>query len=197
MTERPDMQVVGEQIAHLRREKGLCAAAFAREIDRPAWLIMLLESAHMEQSKQLIDLLPDSIIRKLLQDIRETYGVSNRHLTTRFHPSNRPPLPKDDPCTEPMLLPISFSPEDAITCLDNLMALVRPMPGFLLQNEEFFHASIQTVSMLFNLQLAQLRTNGHTALAEQQHQRFQQLLNQRISQWSQELCVDDMTVPGK
>lgn len=197
MTERPDMQVVGEQIAHLRREKGLCAAAFAREIDRPVWLIMLLESAHMEQSKQLIDLLPDSIIRKLLQDIRETYGVSNRHLTTRFHPSNRPPLPKDDPCTEPMLLPISFSPEDAITCLDNLMALVRPMPGFLLQNEEFFHASIQTVSMLFNLQLAQLRTNGHAALAEQQHQRFQQLLNQRISQWSQELCVDDMTVPEK
>ncbi len=39
MAKRPDMQVVGEKIARLRRAKGLCAAAFAREIDQPAWLI--------------------------------------------------------------------------------------------------------------------------------------------------------------
>lgn len=193
MTKRPDMQVVGEQIAQLRRERGLCAAAFAREIDWPFWLIMLLESAHTEQSKQLISLLPDSIIHKLLRDIRETYGVSNRRLTTHAQPSNLPPLPKDAPCTEPMLLPISFSPEDAITCLENLMALVSPTPEVLLQHEGFFHASIQTVSMLFNLQLAHLRTNGHDALAEQHHQHFQQLLNQRITQWSQELGVTDIT----
>lgn len=193
MTERPDMQVVGEQIAHLRRERGLCAAAFAREIDRPAWLIMLLESAHMEQSKQLIDLLPDSIIRKLLQDIREIYGVSQRRLTTRYQPANRPPLPKDDPNTEPMLIPINLSPDDAIAFLENLMSLVRPTPNVLQQNESFFRANIRTVSMLFNLQLAHLRTNGHAALAEQHHQRFQQLLNQRISQWSQEFGVADIT----
>lgn len=197
MTKRPDMQVVGEQIAHLRRERGLCAAAFAREIGWPTWLIMLLESAHTEQSKQLIDLLPDSIIHKLLQDIRETYGVSNRRLTTHFQPANLPPSPKDDPCTEPILLPITVSSEDAITCLENLMALVRSTPEVLLQNEGFFHASIRTVSMLFNLQLAHLRTNGHDALAEQHHQRFQQLLSQRINQWSQELGITDISVPDK
>lgn len=197
MTKRPDMQVVGEQIAHLRREKGLCAAAFARELDQPAWLIMLLESAHLEQSKQLIDLLPDSIIHKLLREIQETYGVSNRRLTTRFQLSKRPPLPKDDPCTEPMLLPIIFTPEDAMTCLENLITLAHPTPEVLLQNEAFFRTSIQTVSMLFNLQIAHLRENNHGELADQYHHNFQQLLNQRITQWAQELGVTDITVPAK
>ena len=104
------------------------------------------------------------------------YGVNNHHPITRFQPSNRPPLPKDDPDPEPMLIPINFSPEDAITCLENLMSLVHPAPNVLQQNESFFRASIRTVSKLFNLQLAHLRSNGHTALAGQHHQRSQQLL---------------------
>ncbi len=54
MAKRPDMQVVGGKIAHLRREKGLCAAAFAREIEQPTWLVMLfnLQVTQLQQNGQ-------------------------------------------------------------------------------------------------------------------------------------------------
>lgn len=192
MAKRPNMQVVGAKIAHLRREKGLCVAAFAREIEQPAWLIMLLESAHMEQSKQLIDLLPDSVIEELLREIREAYGVSHRWLTTRYQSPKHPALSADESCPLPLLLPVAISPEDAMACLDDLMALTMPDPRCLLQHETFFLQCIKNVALLHQLHLAQLRQCGHDALADQHRQQFKQLLDQRFSHWMKELNITDL-----
>ena len=189
MAKRPDMQVVGAKIAHLRREKGLCAAAFAREIEQPVWLIMLLESAHMEQSKQLIDLLPDSVIEELLREIREAYGVSHRWLTTRYQSPRHPVLPDAEPSPTPILLPVVISPEDTLSVLDDLMALVLPDPRNLLQNDSFFRQSLKAVTMLQQLQLAQLKQSGQAELAEQHRQRFKQLREERIAYWANKLHI--------
>lgn len=189
MAKRPDMQVVGAKIAHLRREKGLCAAAFAREIEQPVWLIMLLESAHMEQSKQLIDLLPDSVIEELLREIREVYGVSDRWLTTRYQSPKHPPLPDTEPGLAPLLLPITICPEDTMAFLDDLMALALPDPRNLLQNDSFFRQSLKAVTMLQQLQLAQLKQSGQAELAEQHRQRFKQLREERIAYWANKLHI--------
>lgn len=189
MAKRPDMQVVGAKIAHLRREKGLCAAAFAREIEQPVWLIMLLESAHMEQSKQLIDLLPDSVIEELLREIREAYGVSHRWLTTRYQSPRHPVLPDAEPSPTPILLPVVISPEDTPSVLDDLMALVMPDPRNLLQNDSFFRQSLKAVTMLQQLQLAQLKQSGQAELAEQHRQRFKQLREERIAYWANKLHI--------
>ncbi len=186
------MQVVGAKIARLRREKGLCAAAFAREIEQPAWLIMLLESAHMEQSKQLIDLLPASVIEELLREIREAYGVSHRWLTTRHQSPRHPPLPDVEPAPEPLLLPITICPEDTLSVLDDLMALALPDPRNLLQNGSFFRQNLKAVMMLHQLQLAQLKQNGQAELAEQHHQQFKQLLDQRIAYWKEKFNIADL-----
>lgn len=192
MAKRPDMQVVGAKIAHLRREKGLCAAAFAREIEQPVWLIMLLESAHMEQSKQLIDLLPDSVIDDFLREIREAYGVSHRWLTTRYQSPRHPPLPDTEPAPAPLLLPITISPEDTMAFLDDLMALVMPDPRNLLQNDSFFRLSLKAVMMLHQLQVAQLQKNGQEELAEKHRQRFKQLREERIAYWMKELHITEL-----
>ncbi len=189
MTKRPDMQVVGAKIAHLRREKGLCTAAFARELEQPVWLIMLLESAHMEQSKQLIDLLPDSVIEDFLREIREAYGVSHRWLTTRYQSPLHPPLSDTDPTPVPMLLPTTIYPEDTMAFLDDLMALALPDPCNLLQNNSFFRQSLKAVTMLQQLQLAQLKQSGQAELAEQHRQRFKQLREERIAYWANKLHI--------
>ena len=189
MAKRPDMQVVGAKIAHLRREKGLCAAAFAREIEQPVWLVMLLESAHMEQSKQLIDLLPDSVIEEILREIREVYGVSDRWLTTRYQSPRHPPLPDTEPAPAPLLLSITICPEDTMAFLDDLMALALPDPRNLLQNDSFFRQSLKAVTMLQQLQLAQLKQSGQAELAEQHRQRFKQLREERIAYWANKLHI--------
>ena len=191
MAKRPDMQVVGAKIAHLRREKGLCAAAFAREIEQPVWLIMLLESAHMEQSKQLIDLLPDSVIEELLREIREAYGVSHRWLTTRYQSPRHPVLPDAELSPTSLLLPISIFPEDTMAFLDDLMALALPNPRNLLQNDSFFRQSLKAVTMLHQLQLAQLNQSGQAELAEQHRQRFKQLREERVAYWAKELHITE------
>ena len=192
MAKRPDMQVVGAKIAHLRREKGLCAAAFAREIEQPVWLIMLLESAHMEQSKQLIDLLPDSAIEEFLREIREVYGVSERWLTTRYQSPKHPPLPDTEPAPAPLLLPITIYPEDTMAFLDDLMALALPNPRSMLQNDSFFRQSLKAVMMLHQLQVAQLQKNGQEELAEQHRQRFKQLREERVAYWMKELHITEL-----
>lgn len=192
MAKRPDMQVVGAKIAHLRREKGLCAAAFAREIEQPVWLIMLLESAHMEQSKQLIDLLPGSVIEELLREIREAYGVSHRWLTTRYQSPRHPVLPDAEPSPTPILLPVVISPEDTLSVLDDLMALALPNPRNMLQNDSFFRQSLKAVMMLHQLQLAQLQKNGQEELAEQHRQRFKQLREERVAYWMKELHISEL-----
>jgi len=191
MAKRPDMQVVGAKIAHLRREKGLCAAAFAREIEQPVWLIMLLGSAHMEQSKQLIDLLPDSVIEEFLREIREAYGVSQRWLTTRYQSPKHPVLPDAEPSPTPLLLPVVFSPEDTLSVLDDLMALALPNPRNMLQNDSFFRQSLKAVMMLHQLQVAQLQKNGQEELAEQHRQRFKQLREERVAYWMKELHITE------
>lgn len=191
MAKRPDMQVVGAKVAHLRREKGLCAAAFAREIEQPVWLVMLLESAHMEQSKQLIDLLPDSVIEDFLREIREVYGVSDRWLTTRYQSPRHPVLPDAEPSPASLLLPITIFPEDTMAFLDDLMALAQPDPRNLLQNDSFFRQSLKAVMMLHQLQVAQLQKNGQEELAEQHHQRFKQLREERIAYWAKELHITE------
>ena len=192
MAKRPDMQVVGTKIAHLRREKRLCAVAFAREIEQPVWLIMLLESAHMEQSKQLIDLLPDSVIEEIQREIREVYGVSDRWLTTRYQSPKHPPLPDTEPSPTPILLPVVFSPEDTLAVLDDLMALVLPNPRHLLQNDSFFRQSLKAVMTLHQLQVAHLQNSGQEALAEQQRQRFKQLREERVAYWMRELHITEL-----
>lgn len=192
MAKRPDMQVVGAKIAHLRREKGLCAAAFAREIEQPLWLIMLLGSAHMEQSKQLIDLLPDSVIEEFLREIREAYGVSHRWLTTRYQSPRHPPLPDTESAPAPLLLPITICPEDTMAFLDDLMALVLPDPRNLLQNDSFFRQSLKAVTMLQQLQLAQLKQSGQAELAEQHRQQFKQLRKKRVAYWMKELHITEL-----
>ena len=195
MAKRPDMQVVGAKIAHLRREKGLCAAAFAREIEQPVWLIMLLESAHMEQSKQLIDLLPDSAIEEFLREIREVYGVSERWLTTRYQSPKHPPLPDAEPVPTPMLLPVCISPEDTMAVLDDMMALAQPDPRNLLQNESLFRQSLKAVVRLHQLQLAQLKQNGQAELAEQHRQCFKQLQEERIAYWTKVFQITEQDCP--
>ena len=197
MAKRPDMQVVGAKIAHLRREKGLCAAAFAREIEQPVWLIMLLESAHMEQSKQLIDLLPDSVIEELLREIRKAYKVSDGWSTTPYQSPMHPPLSDTEPTPVPLLLPITICPEDTMAFLDDLMALVLPDPRNLLQNDSFFRQSLKAVTMLQQLQLAQLKQSGQAELAEQHRQRFKQLREERIAYWANMLHITapDRTMP--
>lgn len=189
MAKRPDMQVVGAKVAHLRREKGLCVAAFARELEQPVWLVMLLESAHMEQSKRLIDLLPDSVIEELLQKICKVYGVSHRWLTTRHQSPRHPPAQEAEPRPEPLLLPIAITPEDAMTILDDLMCLAQPDPRFLLQHDDFFRQSIKAVSMLHKLQLAQHEQNGKHELADHQHRQFHCLLDQRVAYWMKKLNI--------
>lgn len=191
MAKRPDMQVVGAKVAHLRREKGLCAAAFARELEQPVWLVMLLESAHMEQSKQLIDLLPDSMIEDFLREIREVYGVSDRWLTTRYQSPRHPPLPDMEIAPAPLLLPITIYPEDTLAFLDDLMALAQPDPRTLLRNDSFFRQHLRAVTMLQLLQLAQLKQSGQAELAEQHHQRFKQLREERITYWANKLHIPE------
>ena len=191
MTKRPDMQEVGARIAHLRREKGLCAAAFARELEQPVWLIMLLESAHMEQSKRLIDLLPDSVIEALLREIREVFDVSNRWLTTRYQSPKHPPLQAAEPLPEPLFLPIAITPEDALSVFDSLMELALPNSSFLLQYESLFRTSMKTVSMLYQLHVAHLAQSGNHALAAHHRQQFKQLLDQRATYWKKELHITD------
>lgn len=186
------MQVVGAKIAHLRREKGLCAAAFAREIEQPVWLLMLLESAHMEQSKQLIDLLPDSVIDDFLREIREAYGVSHRWLTTRYQSPRHPPLPDAEPSPTPILLPVVISPEDTLAVLDDLMALALPNPRNMLQNDSFFRQSLKAVMTLHQLQVAHLQNSGQEALAEQQRQQFKQLREGRVAYWMKELHITEL-----
>ena len=190
------MQVVGAKVAHLRREKGLCAAAFARELEQPVWLVMLLESAHMEQSKQLIDLLPDSVIEDFLREIHEAYGVSNRWLTTRYQSPKHPPLPNMEPAPAPLLLPIALYPEDTMAFLDDLMSLAQPAPRNLLHNDSFFYQSLKAVAMLHQLQLAQLKQNGQAELAEQHRQQYNQLLEQRIAYWTQALNITEPDLNG-
>ena len=192
MAKRPDMQVVGEKIAHLRREEGLCAAAFAREIEQPTWLVMLLESAHMEKSKRLIDLLPDLVIDKLLQKIHVVFDVSRYWLTTRYQSPKHPPLPNPEPALEPVLLPIAFTPEDAMAFLECLMSLVMPDSRCLLQYDSLFHQSLTAISMLFNLQVAQMKQNGQVEQAERMNQRFRELLAQHIAYWKKKLNITDL-----
>ena len=191
MAKRPDMQVVGAKVAHLRREKGLCAAAFAREIEQPSWLLMLLESAHMEQSKRLIDLLPDSVIEGFLRDICDVYDVSSRWLTTRRQSPKHPPLPDAEPSPAPLLLPLTVCPEDVITFLDDLVALALPDSRTLLQNKSIFHQSLKAVTLLHQLQLAQLKQSGQEDLAELHRQRFKQLREERIVYWAKELNIPE------
>ena len=192
MAKRPDMQVVGSKIAHLRREKGLCAAAFAREIEQPTWLVMLLESAHTEQSKQLIDLLPDAVIEDLLREIREVYGVSHYWLTTRYQSPKHPPLPHPESTPEPMLLPIAFTPEDAMAFLDCLMGLAFPKASDLLQHDSLLRQSIKSVAMLIKLQVAHLKQNGQIALAEQFNQQINALLDQHLAYWTNKYNITDL-----
>lgn len=196
MTKRPDMQVVGAKIAHLRREKGLCAAAFAREIDQPTWLIMLLESAHMEHSMRLIDLLPDSLIEECLQDIHETFGVGYRWLTTRYQSPKHPPLPEDPPLPEPLMLPIFLTPEDVMAFVDMLTALALPNPHILIQHDKYFLQSIKSVSLLHQLYQAQLRKNGHAELADQRQQQFNQLLDERTAHWQKAFGLTGLDLTG-
>ena len=192
MAKRPDMQVVGGKLVHLRREKGLCAAAFAREIEQPLWLIMLLESAHMEQSRQLLDLVPDSIIDEVLQEIREVYGVSQRWLTTRYQSPQHPQIADAEPLPQPIFLPMAITPADAMTFLDDLMSLVMPETRSRISHDSFFRQSIRTVSLLYQMQLSYLQRNGHEALASEHRQQFQQLLDQRIAHWMQLLNITDL-----
>ena len=192
MAKRPDMQVVGGKIAHLRREKGLCAADFAREIEQPTWLVMLLESAHMEQSKKLIDLLPDSVIEELLREIHEVYGVSRYWLTTRYQSPKHPPLPAPEPAPAPILLPIAFTPEDAISFLNCLMEFAVAEPGQRLQHSNIFRQSITAVSVLFKLQVAQMKQNGQVALAEQLNQHIKELLDRHIAYWMKRLNITEL-----
>ena len=192
MTKRPDMQVVGVKIAQLRREKGLCAAAFARELEQPYWLVMLLESAHMEQSKRLIDLLPDSVIEDFLRDICAVYEVSYRWLTA-WDPSTKLP-PNDDKALEPVFLPVFMSPEDAVTFMDSLMELCITVPQYTLDDPCCIRQDIYTITHLFNLQTAQLRAHGHPDLAKRQRQQFRQLLREHIVQFEKRLGITESMV---
>ena len=192
MTKRPDMQVVGAKIVQLRREKGLCAAAFARELEQPYWLVMLLESAHMEQSNRLIDLLPDSVIEDFLRDVCAVYEVSHRWLTTRDPASKLPP--NDDNALEPVFLPVFISPDDAVTFMDSLMELSIAVPKYTLDYPCRIRQDIYTITHLFNLQTAQLCAHGHPDLAKRQRQQFRQLLREHIVQFEKRLGITESMV---
>ena len=76
--------------------------------------------------------------------------------------------------------------------LDDLMALVLPDPRNLLQNDSFFRQSLKAVTMLQQLQLAQLKQSGQAELAEQHRQRFKQLREERIAYWMKELHITEL-----
>ena len=183
MKKRPDMQVVGAKIYRLRREKGLCIVDFARELEQPLWLVMLLESAHMPRSKRLIDLLPDSAIETLLREIREVYGVSNRWLTTRYQSPKHPPLPGEEQPLDPLMyLPVTLSSSDFMSLLDHMLALMTPGPNRLTATESMLREITAGLLTLFQLQQALLRQDGCDALAQQEHQHLQLLIQQRLDQ---------------
>ena len=73
--------------------------------------------------------------------------------------------------------------------LDDLMAMVLPDPRNLLQNDSFFRQSLKAVTMLQQLQLAQLKQSGQAKLAEQHRQRFKQLREERIAYWVNKLHI--------
>lgn len=191
MAKRPDMQVVGEKISRLRREKGLCAAAFAREIEQPLWLVMLLESAHTEQAQQLLDLLPDSVFDKLLRDIREVYGMSQHWLTTRYQSPRHPPQQEEVTPIEPLMLSFCLTPDDAIDLLDDLLKLVLLPSTSALHRDSYIRRSIKSISLLYHLQLAALQQHNGDALASQHRRQFNELLHQRISDWEQKLGLTE------
>lgn len=181
MQKRPDMQIVGAKIAHLRREKGMCIAAFARELEQPAWLISLVENAHDERSASLIELLPDSVIEELLREIHEVFGVSYYWLTTRYQSPKHPPLTYDSFPPKPMMyLPISVDPEDAIALLDDILTLTLSTSNLSSERECIFRHTVITVTKLFQLQLAALEHEGHPELAQLMRHKYQQMLQERI-----------------
>lgn len=182
MKKRPDMKVVGAKIYQLRQEKGLCAAAFARDIAQPVWLVMLLESAHVEQFRQLIDLLPDSTIEKALQEIQAVYGVSNRWLTTRYQSPKHAPL-KELPPVPMLQLPLTMSSADVMVLLDQLMAL--SMPGYASELESSTVLQEMTAGLItmFELQQAVLRKDGHGDQAHEERQWLYRELEQRIEEY--------------
>ena len=143
MAKRPDMQLVGAKNSHLRRENGLCAAAFTREIDLPLWLVMLLESTHTEQAQQLFGLLPDTAFNDLLRDILEVYGVSMRWLTTRYQSPQHPPLQEEVTPVEPLMLPICLTPDDSIDLLDDMLKLVLLPSTSALHHDSYIRRKIK------------------------------------------------------
>jgi len=132
------------------------------------------------------------VIEEFLREIREAYGVSHRWLTTRYQSPRHPPLPDTESSPAPLLLPITICPEDTMAFLDDLMALVLPDPRNLLQNDSFFRQSLKAVTMLQQLQVAQLQKNGQEELAEQHRQRFKQLRKKRVAYWMKELHITEL-----
>ena len=180
MKKRPNMEVVGGKIARLRREKELCIVTFAREIEQPVWLLMLLENAHDAQCRHLIDLLPDGLIENLLREVREVYGVSERWLTTRYQSSKQPPLPEPELPAAPLLyLPISLSAADFISLLDGFINLA--LPADPLEVNSVCRQLTNDVVALYHLQQALLREAGCSALAQEQQQKLQALFQQRLA----------------
>lgn len=191
MKKRPNMQVTGAKIAQLRREQGLSIYSFAKALEQPVWLVTLVETAHTEHSQRLIGLLPDAAIETLLREIHEVYGVSYKWLTTRFQDPKHPPLPADAQPQEPLLLPVVLSPDGAMDMLDDVLKLVLADQRSALERYSCFRQSINAISLLLQLQQADLKLRGQDELARQRHQQLVQRLHRRIREWEDELHLTD------
>lgn len=190
MHKRPNMQIVGAKVNQLRREQGLSVYAFARRLAQPVWLISLVELASTENASSLIDLIPDSSIEKLLQEITAVFDVSYCWLTTRRKSPRHPELPAEKP-SPVMYLPVALSPEDVVGMLDATLELSVPDSTGNQAWLSLCQQSITTITMLFELQLAVLRQNGQDDLARHQKAQCNELLRQRIEHWKERLGLDD------
>ena len=189
MQTRPNMQIVGENIAQLRREKNLSTYAFARALQQPMWLIALVETAYSEHSKQLLDQLPASVVDMLFKGIQRVFGISVSRLTTSIWSQKLPSTQQNTARLEPLLLPVAFTPEDAIDSLDELVKLVSSGSSNGQELSIGLYQHFQSTLLLDHLQQRHQQKNSQSISHNAMNRSLRQRLRQRIEHWQRSFAI--------
>lgn len=165
-----DLKVLSGMLRRLRQERGLSPVALASEVDKPVWLIDLLEHAEEEAAGELCSLLPPQEIEAVLEEMEARYGVCCEDAPS-------------EAIAEPEVtfyLPLTMSAERAMDMIDELLLFAVDGAGADCKRRQILQRGVVSAGLLVHMLSAHHKQAGRTTEAQQSLTRFQEMLQERL-----------------
>lgn len=169
-----DLKVLGAEMRELRHQRGMSIVRFAYELDKPAWLIDLIEHVDEAPASGLCDLLPkqeSASVQEAFKRLRSRTCFSGtgeqRHGTASTEEHT-------------FYLPVTVSIDGLMNIMDQMMLFAVDADGYDARRQRLLCQGVVSVSMLASLLHMQYARAGKQRKARYCLHSFREGLQERM-----------------